>query len=219
MPEPRALSVSEIQATVDDFRHAAACAIRAGADGVEIHAANGYLIDQFLSENANLRTDRYGGSIENRVRFAVEVATAVAAEIGAERTGIHISPGNPFNDIVEGDTGSLYRTLVPKLAALRLAYLHTVQAGNEALLAAFREMWPTALIVNRAGRPRDEIAVDVEAGIADMASFGIFALANPDFVERLKTGAPLNEADPATFYGGGEHGYTDYPTLAAVAKA
>jgi N-ethylmaleimide reductase len=214
LPEPRALEIGEIATTIDEFRHAAACAIEAGADGVEIHGANGYLIHQFLSENANRRTDAYGGSFENRVRFAVEVADAVASEIGAERTGIHISPGNPFNDIVEGDTTTLYRTLVPKLAALNLAYLHIVHGGDENLLAWIRSAWSTSLIVNRPDRPRAEIAVDVNAELADVASIGRFALANPDLVERLQHNRPLNEADTATFFGGDAHGYTDYPSFA-----
>jgi len=216
MPEPRELTSGEIDATVNDFRHAAACAIAAGADGVEIHAANGYLIHQFLSENANLRTDQYGGSFENRVRFAADVAAAVAQEIGADRTGIHISPGNPFNDIVEGDTTALYTALVSRLTPLNLAYLHTVHAGDQALLHTLRTTWPTTLLVNRAGRPRDAIAVDVDAGIADVATVGRFALANPDLVRRLQTDAPLNDADPSTFYGGAERGYTDYAALHAT---
>ncbi len=219
MPEPHELTLAEIDATVRDFRHAAACAIAAGADGVELHAANGYLIHQFLSENANRRTDQYGGSFENRVRFAADVAAAVAEEIGADRTGVHISPGNPFNDIVEGDTTALYTALVSRLTHLNLAYLHTVHAGDEALLLTLRTMWPTTLLVNRAGRPRESIAVDVDAGIADIATVGRFALANPDLVRRLKTDATLNDADPSTFYGGAEHGYTDYPALDATAVA
>jgi N-ethylmaleimide reductase len=214
-PEPRALSTAEVEATIRDFRHAAASAIAAGVDGVEIHGANGYLVQQFLAENANRRTDRYGGSIENRVRFAVEVATGVAEEIGADRTGIRISPGNTFNDIVEGDSHALYRALVPQLAALRLGYLHVLHRGDEELLRWIRGAWPTTLIVNRAGRPREHIADDVESGLADMAAVGAFALANPDLVERLKTGAALNEPDPATFYGGDARGYTDYPALGA----
>ncbi len=213
MPEPRELSRDEIEETIRDFRRAAAMAIAAGADGVEVHGANGYLIHQFLSENANRRTDLYGGTIENRIRFAVEVAAAVAQEIGPDRTGIRISPGNKFNDIVEGATGSLYRALVGELARLNLGYLHLVQAGDDELLRWIRPRWPTALIVNRPGRPRQKIAMDVDAGLADIASVATFALANPDLVARLKTGAPLNEADPATFYGGGERGYTDYPVL------
>ncbi len=219
MPPPRELSLADIDATVRDFRHAAACAVAAGVDGVEIHGANGYLVHQFLSENANQRGDRYGGSVENRTRFAVEVAAAVAKEIGANRTGIHISPANPFNDIVEGDTGTLYRTLVPQLASLGLAYLHVVYSGDEALLRSFRDAWPTALLVNRPDRPRESIAIDVNAALADIATVGKFALANSDLIERLRQNAPLNEPDPATFYGGGEHGYTDYPTLSQPASS
>ena len=211
MPVPRELSINEIKATIADFRHAAAYAIAAGADGVELHAANGYLVHQFLSQNANQRMDEYGGSVENRVRFAVEVATAVAEEIGAERTALHISPANTFNDIVEGDTAALYDALIAQLAPLNLSFLHIVHVGDEELLQWFRQAWPTALLVNRAGRPRENIAMDVDSGIADMASVARFALANPDLIARLKSGASFNEADPNTFYGGDERGYTDYP--------
>jgi N-ethylmaleimide reductase len=217
LPEPRELEIGEIATTIGEFRHAARCAIEAGADGVELHGANGYLIHQFLSENANQRTDAYGGSIENRVRFAVEVAAAVSAEIGAERTGIHISPGNPFNDIVEGDTTALYKALVPKLAALKLAYLHVVQAGDEDLLRWFRQAWPTSLLVNRADRPRAQISRDIDAGLADVASIGRWILSNPDFVERVRQDLEFNSADTKTFFGGDEHGYTDYPTIAEEA--
>jgi len=213
IPEPRELSRDEIEGTIRDYRHAARAAIAAGADGVELHGANGYLIHQFLSENANLRTDSYGGSIENRVRFGVEVTAAVAEEIGADRIGLRISPGNKLNDIVEGATGPLYHALVAELARLHLAYLHIVQEGDEELLRWIRPHWPTSLIVNRPGRPRDKIAMDVDAGLADIASVAAFALANPDLVARLKSEAPLNLADRATFFGGGEHGYTDYPSL------
>lgn len=213
MPEPRELDIGEIATTIGEYRHAAACAIEAGADGVELHGANGYLIHQFLSENANRRTDAYGGSIENRTRFAVEVAAAVAAEIGPERTGIHISPGNTFNDIVEGDTTGLYMALIPQLAASKLAYLHLVQAGDEDLLERIRGAWPSRLFVNRADRPRNQIARDVDDGLADVASIGRWVLANPDFVKRLRRDLPFNEADPATFFGGDAHGYTDYPVL------
>jgi N-ethylmaleimide reductase len=212
-PDPQALDIGEIATTIGEFRHAAACAIEAGADGVEIHGANGYLVHQFLSENANKRTDKYGGSIENRVRFAIEVAAAVAAEIGPERTGIHISPGNPFNDIVEGDTTALYKALIPGLAATKIAYLHVVHGGNQELLEWFRAGWPTSLIVNRADRPRDQISRDVDDGLADVASIGRWVLSNPDFVERVKGDLPFNDADPATFFGGDAKGYTDYPTI------
>ncbi len=216
MPEPRELSIPEIDETIRDFRHAAACAIAAGADGVEIHGANGYLLHQFLSENANRRSDEYGASIANRVRFAVKVAAAVADEIGAGRTAFHISPGNAFNDIVEGDTSALYTSLITQLAPLNLAFLSTVHAGDDELLRWIRQAWPTSLLVNRQDRPRADIAIDVESGSADMASVGKFALANPDLVARLKSGAALNAPDPNTFYSGGERGYTDYPALTPI---
>ncbi|WP_106402297.1 alkene reductase [Actinocorallia populi] len=219
MPEPRELSPAEIAETVEDFRRAAAAAMRAGADGVEIHGANGYLLHQFLSGNANRRTDRYGGSIENRIRFAVEVATAVAEEIGAERTGFRISPGNPFNDIVEDDAPQLYRALVTALAPLGLAYLHVAHGGDEALLKSIRSDWPGPLLLNRGGSDLQARVKDLEEGLADVITVGTMALANPDLVARIKAGAPLNEPDRATFYGGGERGYTDYPTLAETARA
>ncbi|WP_405960130.1 alkene reductase [Streptomyces sp. NBC_00024] len=215
MPVPRELSTEEVAATVEDYRRAAAAAIAAGADGVEIHGANGYLVHQFLATNTNRRTDRYGGSLDNRIRFAVEVATAVAEEIGAGRTGFRISPGNPFNDIAESDTHELYPALVRALAPLDLAYLHIVHGGDDEPLNTLRKLWPTTLVLNRAGTDIATRAKDVEDGIADIVTVGTMALANPDLVERVRTGAPLNTPDPATFYGGGEAGYTDYPTLTA----
>lgn len=214
-PVPRALTESDIHATIDDFRRAAVFAIAAGADGVEIHGANGYLPHQFLSPNANHRTDAYGGSVENRSRFLVEVARAVAEEIGADRTGIRISPAMPLGGIDEGDTASVraqYRHLVGELAPLNLAYLHVHHVGDDELLRSFREGWPTAVLVVRYGRTREQIADDIDAGLADIAPLGRFALANPDIVERLRTSAPLNEVDPTTLYGGDAAGYTDYPT-------
>ncbi|NUU63361.1 alkene reductase [Paenibacillus agri] len=214
VPVPRELSLEEIQETISDCRRAAAAAIQAGADGVEIHGANGYLVHQFISENANVRTDSYGGSIENRARFALEVATAVAEEIGASRTGIRLSPGVPIGDLIEGTDGpKVYEYLVSKLAELNLAYLHILHGGDEERLKAIRSAWPTVLIVNRPGRPLEELDRDLKDNLADIVSVGTWALANPDLVDRLKSGAPLNEADPTTFYGGDSHGYTDYPTL------
>jgi N-ethylmaleimide reductase len=211
MPAPRALSTPEVTATVDDFRRAAAAAVAAGADGVEIHGANGYLVHQFLSDSTNRRTDRYGGSIGNRIRFAVEVTAAVADEIGADRTGLRISPGNPYNDIAESDTAELYPALVRALGPLGLAYLHVMHLGDDALLGELRALWPTTLILNRAGADLPVRAGDIAKGTADLVSVGTLALANPDLVERLRSDAPLNTPDPATFYGGGEGGYTDYP--------
>ncbi|SDW59800.1 NADH:flavin oxidoreductase / NADH oxidase family protein [Arthrobacter sp. cf158] len=216
-PTPRALSAEDIQATIDDFRHAAASAIAAGADGVEIHGANGYLLHQFLSPNSNHRTDHYGGSVENRSRFVIDVAQALSDEIGPDRVGIRLSPAMPLGGIDEGDTDSVrtqYRHLVGELASLNLAYLHLHHVGDDELLRSLRDMWPTAVLVVRYGRNREQIADDVAAGLADIAPLGRFALANPDIVERLRLNAPLNEVDPSTLYGGGTSGYTDYPTLA-----
>lgn len=216
-PTPRALETDEIAGVIDEFRHAAASAIEAGADGVEIHAANGYLLHQFLSPNANHRTDSYGGSVENRSRFVVEVARAVADEIGADRVGIRVSPSMPLGGIDEGsreDVHAQYQHLVGELAPLHLAYLHVHHVGDDELLRSFRDTWPTAVVVVRYGRTREQIADDIDAGLADIAPLGRWALANPDVVDRLRTDAPFNEPDPATFYSGGESGYTDYPTLA-----
>ncbi|HEU4857785.1 MAG TPA: alkene reductase [Rhodanobacteraceae bacterium] len=214
IPEPRALTTREIHRTVEDFRFAAGRAIEAGADGVEIHGANAYLVHQFLAPSANTRTDAYGGSIPNRARFAVEVAAAIAAEIGAHRTAIRLSPGMKLWGIDEGPEGpDLYRHLVGELDALGLAYLHIAQQGDEALLADLRKLWNGALVLNRSGRPRDRIGADVAAGLADLESYGQFVLANPDFVARLKAGAPMNAADRSTFFGGTAKGYTDYPAL------
>lgn len=214
IPEPRALSTEEVEQTVQDFAHAASRAVEAGADGVEIHGANGYLVQQFLASNANLRTDRYGGSVENRIRFAVEVCRACAEAIGADRVGLRISPGSPNNGIVEDDVEPLYTALVGALAPLGLAYLHPIyNAGHDGLFRQMREAWPGAYVLNRPGASAEERAVDVESGLADVVSLAQMTLANPDLVARLKRGAPLNEPDPSTYYGGDARGYTDYPTL------
>lgn len=213
MPEPRALSTAEVGETVQDFRRAAAAAVAAGADGVEVHGANGYLVHQFLSSNANTRTDTYGGSVANRIRFAVEVVTAVADEIGPGRTGLRISPGNPFNDVREDDVEDVYTALVAALAPLGLAYLHLMHLGDEALLARVRRDWPGALVLNRGGADLQTRTADLTAGLADVVTAGALTLANPDLVARIRTGAPLNTPDPGTFYGGDARGYTDYPAL------
>jgi 2,4-dienoyl-CoA reductase-like NADH-dependent reductase (Old Yellow Enzyme family) len=213
VPTPRALTTDEVTATVADFRHAAATAVAAGADGVEIHGFNGFLVHQFLAANTNRRTDRYGGSVAARARFAVEVATAVADEIGADRTGIRLSPGTTSFGINEGDTGpDTYRHLVGELAGLDLAYLHLRHEGDEELLRDLRKAWPNPLLLNRPGRHHATLADDVDAGLADVVPVGGLALSNPDLVERLREGSPLNEPRRETFYGGDETGYTDYPT-------
>lgn len=220
IPEPRALTLEDIARTVQDFRTAARRAVEAGADGVEIHGANGYLIQQFFAPNANVRTDAYGGSIANRARFAIEVARAVAEEIGADRTGIRLSPGAKLGGLQEGPEGpDLYRYLVRELNKLGLAYIHLVHAGDAALLADIRKLWDQALIVNRPGRALQDVGADIVAGLADLESYGQFVLSTPDFTARLKSGAATNVADRATYFGGGAKGYTDYPTLAGTAAA
>jgi len=216
IPAPRALTSEEVRRTVADFRRSARAAIDAGADGVELHGANSYLIQQFFAPSA----DEYGGSIANRARFAIEVVSAVAGEIGADRTAIRLSPGLTMNGIDEGAEGpDLYRYLVAELGKLGLAYLHVLHAGDEPLLGDIRSLWKQALIVNRPGRPRDQIGADVASGLADLEAYGQMVLANPDFVARVKTAAPMNEADRASFFGGAAQGYTDYPALEAATAA
>jgi N-ethylmaleimide reductase len=220
MPTPRALTTEEVRQTVADFRVAARRAIEAGADGIEIHGANGYLVHQFLAPSANTRTDEYGGSIANRVRFAIEVATAIAEEIGADRTAIRLSPGITMWGIDEGAEGpALYRYLVTELDRLGLAYLHILHGGNEQLVGEIRALWKRSLILNRPGRPRDQIGADVASGLADLEAYGQMVLANPDFIARLKTGAPMSEANRASFFGGTAQGYTDYPALEMATTA
>jgi NADPH2 dehydrogenase len=217
IPEPRALTREDIASVTRDFAHAARLAIEAGADGVAIHGANGYLLQQFFAPNANQRGDEYGGSIENRLRFALEVTRAVAEAIGADRTAIRLSPGMTLGGLEEGPEGpELYRRLARELDGFGLAYLHLVHIGDEALLADLRKVWRGVLIVNRAGGGRDRIGQDLAAGLADVESFGQMVLANPDFTHRIKTGAPLNEPRKDLFYTGGAAGYTDYPALSDV---
>jgi 2,4-dienoyl-CoA reductase-like NADH-dependent reductase (Old Yellow Enzyme family) len=222
IPVPRALSIGEIQATVEDYAHAAKRAIESGADGVEIHGV-AYLIHQFLAVSANLRTDRYGGSLENRARFAIEVSEAVVAAIGAERTGIRLSPGFTGMGLSHGSEGpDLFRYLVGKLDKLSLAYIHIVHYGEDDILHDFRRIWHRAIILNRPARPRADIGKDIASGLADLESYGAHVLANPDFIERVVANAPLNTADHSVYFGhqpeGPEAGYTDFPTLKAERK-
>lgn len=214
IPTPLALSKKDIEKTIQDFRHAAKSAIAAGADGVEIHGANAYLIQQFLAPSANTRVDEYGGSIENRARFAIEVTKAIVEEIGADRTGIRLSPGTLLWGINEGESGpELYRYLVKELNRLGLAYLHIMYQGNEELLKDIRKLWHQKLILNRPAKSREQIGLDIEVGLADLEAYGQMVLANPDFVVRLKDNTPMNEADRTTYFGGTEKGYLDYPFL------
>ncbi len=220
IPVPRALTTGEVRQTVQDFRHAARRAIEAGADGVEIHGANAYLIQQFLAPSANTRTDAYGGGIAQRARFAIEVADGIAQEIGADRTAIRLSPGTAMWGIDEGAEGpALYRHLVAELDRLGLAYLHLMHLGDEALLGDLRKLWRGTLVLNRPGRPREQVGADVASGLAEIEAYGQMVLANPDFVERIQAGAPMNEARREAYFGGTAQGYTDYPTLAAMQEA
>ncbi|MGW0248541.1 alkene reductase [Nocardia goodfellowii] len=214
VPVPRELTTAEIEGIVGEFADAAWMAVQAGADAVEIHAANGYLLQQFLAPNANRRTDHYGGSVANRARFTLQVAEAVAEMIGEHRTGIRISPGARLGDIDEGpDSAALYRHLVTGLAELDLAFLDVFSFTDDAGLREIRDRWHRPLLLTRAGRTLDRLGDDIDAGLADLAPVGTAALANPDLVDRLRAGAPLNAPDPSTFYTGAAEGYIDYPTL------
>ncbi len=220
---PRALSEAEIAAIVQDYRQAAANAIRAGFDGVEIHGANGYLIDQFLRDTSNTRSDGYGGSIPNRTRFLREVVSAVADEIGAHRTGIRLSPWSNANNVgIDSDTPALFGAVMDILNAIGIAFLHVVEGqtggprdwpagGIEALRARFRGVW----IANN-GYTRETAVKAVASGAADAVAFGKLYISNPDLAERLAANAPLNPLPTEGLYGGGAEGYTDYPTLAEV---
>ena len=223
--EPRALTLEEIPGIVDGFKRAAANAREAGFDGVEIHGANGYLLDQFAKDGANKRTDAYGGSIENRARLMLEVAKAVSAEAGAERTGIRISPVTPANDVSDSNPQPLFDYITDHLNALKLIYIHVIEGatGGPRDIAPFdygslRKRFSGTYIANN-GYDFELANKVLAANEADLIAFGKPFLANPDLVERLKRGAPLNAPDKATFYGGGAKGYTDYPALGEAMQA
>ncbi|MFE9745350.1 alkene reductase [Saccharothrix saharensis] len=222
---PRELTADEIRSTVADFAAAARNAVEAGFEGVEVHGANGYLIHQFLASGTNHRTDAHGGSVAGRIRFAVEVVRAVAAEIGPHRVGLRISPGVTANGMHEDDPDRVYPALLAAVADLGLAYLHVVFADpDQPLFRAIRAAWAGTLIANPAlpwpgPLPEDGGKLHGErllAAGADLVSLGRAFLANPDLVERLRIGAPLNPVrEEHLMYVGGEEGYTDYPTLKA----
>jgi N-ethylmaleimide reductase len=216
---PRALELPEIPGIIDGFRKGAANAIEAGFDGVEIHGANGYLLDQFAKDGTNKRTDAYGGSIENRAKLMLEVSKAVTSEIGADRTGIRISPVTPANDVSDSNPQPLFDYIVDGLNALKLVYIHVIEGatGGPRDVAPFdyaslRKRFKGTYMANN-GYDLALANQMVDTGAADMIAFGKLFISNPDLVERLKAGAPLNDFDKATFYGGGAKGYTDYPTL------
>ena len=223
--EPRALEAEELPGIVRDFRHAARNAIAAGFDAVEVHGANGYLLDQFLKTGANHRRDDYGGSIPNRARLLLEVMREVVDEIGAARVGLRLSPVTPANDIVDDNPQPLFDHVVRQLGPLELAWLHLIEGATggprevegrpfdyEALRRAWRDAGARgAWMVNNGYDAA--LAQQSLAHGADLVAFGRAFISNPDLVERLQRGAPLNAWDKSTFYGGGAQGYTDYPTL------
>jgi N-ethylmaleimide reductase len=215
-PVPRALETSEVPEQARSYAEAARRAVDAGFDGVELHGANGYLISQFLSSNANLRTDAYGGPISNRIRFAVEAVAATVDAVGAARTGIRLSPGTDIYGVQETEVPELYAALLAELARFDLAYVHVEATAEEEVLVGLRRAWPGSLIMNpvapESPKPTDRTAADHWLGLgADLISFGRAFIANPDLVERLRTGLPIAPADRDTFYQGGDAGYVTYP--------
>jgi len=221
---PRALDTSEIKRVVDDYRKAAENAKAAGFDGVELHGANGYLVDQFLRDGSNKRTDAYGGSIENRTRFLAEILAALTSVFPATRVGVRFSPFSSFGDISDSNPMATFGAAITVASNAGLGYLHLVEGetgGSRELppggdIAALRRLFKGAYLANN-GYDRAGAIEAVESGAADLIAFGKLFIANPDLVERLRRNAPLNEPQPATFYGGGAEGYTDYPPLESKA--
>lgn len=215
---PRALETDEVARVVKDFRRGAERAREAGFDGVEVHGANGYLLDQFLRDGSNRRTDRYGGSIENRMRFPLEVVDAVADVWGPERVGVRISPLGGFNDMSDSDPQALFAAFAGALGARGVGYLHIIR--DDAFQGEPVSFDPLSLgaafggaVVAASGYDAEEGARAIDAGRADFVAFGRPFLANPDLPRRFAEGADLNRPDPDTFYGGGAEGYVDYPFL------
>jgi len=216
---PRALELDEIPSVVEDYRHGAELAKRAGFDGVEIHGANGYLIDQFLQDSTNLRSDAYGGSIENRSRFLLEVVDAVCSVWGADRVGMHLAPRGDAHDMGDSDAAAVFSYVAKQLGDRGLAFICARESHDKAALGPeMKKIFGGAFIANE-GFTADSACKAVESGAADAVAFGKAAIANPDLVERIERGADWNEQKPDQFYGGDEAGYTDYPTLEATAAS
>jgi N-ethylmaleimide reductase len=219
---PRALETHEIAGIVEDFRKGAENAKEAGFDGVEIHAANGYLIDQFLRDGSNKRTDQYGGSVENRARFLVEVTEAVVGVWGGERVGIRLSPNGAFNSMHDSNPRAIFGHVAKALERFNLAYLHFVRAAPTEEVAGgpidadfFRPLFRNP-IIPAGGFDKAQAEAALKSGNADLVAFATLFISNPDLPARLKQNAPLAQGDRATFYGGDAKGYTDYPTLEAA---
>ena len=222
----RALEISEIAGIVEDYRKAAQSAKDAGFDGVELHAANGYLIDQFLQDNSNHRTDKYGGSIENRSRLLLEVVEAMTSVWGGDRTAVRIAPGGTWNDMADSNPTALFSYVAEELNPFNLAYLHVVEPRVKGNIVIHEGQAPVASeqlrkifkgkIVAAGGFEPDTAAAAIEQNVADAITFGRYFIANPDLPLRIKEGFPLSKYDRNTFYTFDAHGYTDYPTYEAV---
>jgi N-ethylmaleimide reductase len=220
IPPPRALEKDEIAAIVEEFRSAASNAKAAGFDGVEVHGANGYLLDQFLEDGTNQRTDEYGGSVENRARLLFEVIGAVSQVWGSDRVGVRLSPGGTFNDMCDCHPTQTFAYVAKQLATLNLGYLHLIEPAGvpgehpspDLSARFFRPIYPGTLTV-AGGYTLERANAVLKEGLAGLVAFGQPFLANPDLVERLRRGAALNKPNPATYYGGGAEGYIDYPAL------
>ncbi|KXP07959.1 alkene reductase [Tsukamurella tyrosinosolvens] len=219
-PRPAAMSIAEIEDAVGQYAASARRALAAGFDGVELHGANSYLIHQFLADNTNLRDDRYGGSAENRMRFALEVVDAVSDVVGAARTAIRLSPGNPQFSMVERDPADLYRGLVDELGRRGLMYLHLTDNDDYAALADLRPRFDGTVVANVGENRVPTSAPAAERALADgadLVSFGRAFIANPDLVERIRRGLPLAPIREDVLYGRTAEGYSDYPCAAVSA--
>ena len=222
--QPKALEIAEIQAIIQDYKNATLNAIEAGFDGVELHSANGYLLDQFLQDGSNQRTDIYGGSIENRCRLTLEILTEISKIIGSKKVGIRLSPYGTFNDMKDSDPIALFSYLIGKIDGLNLAYIHLIEprssvagGSDDVILSApntselFRKKY-SGILISAGGYNVDLAKKAIAENQADAIAFGRYYISNPDIVARIEKNQPLAKYDRATFYGGGEHGYTDYET-------
>lgn len=226
IPTPRALDASELPDIINEFRQAAVNAREAGFDGIEVHGANGYLLDQFLEDSTNCRTDEYGGPIENRARLLLEVVDAVCEVWDSDRVGVRLSPGGTFNDMCDSNPQETFSYVVKQLAQRNIGYLHLIEPGPsqgehplpDLSVRYFRPLFPGPIIA-AAGYTFERANAVLKDGSADLVAFGQLFIANPDLVDRFRKGAPFNEPDRSTFYGGGMQGYIDYPTLDQVATA
>jgi N-ethylmaleimide reductase len=226
--QARALDLAEIPGIIEDYARATEHALKAGFDGVQIHAANGYLIDQFLRDGANHRSDAYGGSVDNRIRLLSEVAERVVAVAGADRTAVRLSPNGESQGVDDSDPHALFLPAAKRLSELGIAFLELREPGPEGtfgrtdvpkLSPAIRTVFDRPLVVNSDYVTREAAQAALDSGVADAVSFGRTFLANPDLPERLRTGAPLNEGNMATWYSRGPEGYIDYPALERQAVA